>query len=362
LMTADPALSDCPPKSSLALLSRVAAAMAATLEPAEVLARGVESLVEATNASCGEAYLLTETGPELQLLHGCEGACPFRDRLEQMAARAAASGEPVRNGGLIALPILREGRVHAVYGLSLPPGAAAPDGCFLNAVCHLTTLALDHAELMQELERREAQRVRLLRKWLGAQEEERRRVGQALHDEVGGVLTGALLALRLAEKDPARLEEVRTVLGRALDEVRRLSRELRPAALDDLGLGRALERHLHEFERHTGINTTAVIEPPRLGRAAEAALFRIAQEALTNVARHAGAQNVSLLLRPEGENLVLEIADDGRGFVPDPGGDSLGLAGMRERAEQLDGEFTIDSSPGKGCRVRVEVPLARVVD
>jgi len=361
-MTTELALGDCPPESRLASLSRVAAAMAATLKPAEVLARGVESLVEATGAICGEAYVLTDDGPELLILRGCEGNCPFKRSLEQMAAASAAKGAPVRNQNLVALPIKRQDRVQAVYGLSFRENAPTPDGCFLNAVCHLTTLALDHAELMQELERREAQRVRLLRKWLGAQEEERRRVGQALHDEVGGVLTGALLALRLAEKDPARLEEVRTVLGRALDEVRRLSRELRPAALDDLGLGRALERHLREFEHHTGINTVAVIEPPRLGRAAEAALFRIAQEALTNVARHAEAQSVSLLLRPEGENLVLEIADDGRGFVPDPAGDSLGLAGMRERAEQLDGEFTIESSPGKGCRVRVEVPLARVAD
>ncbi len=361
-MTADPALSNCPPESNLASLSRVAAAMAATLEPGEVLARGVEALIEATGAVCGEAYVLTDSGPELQVLRGCEGSCPFKEQLSRMAAQAAESGTPVRNHGLIALPIKRDGNVHAVYGLSLREDAAAPDGCFLNAVCHLTTLALDHAELMQELERREAQRVHLLRKWLGAQEEERRRVGQALHDEVGGVLTGALLALRLAEKDPSRLDEVRSVLGRALDEVRRLSRELRPAALDDLGLGRALERHLREFEHHTGIKTQATINPPRLGRSAQAALFRIAQEALTNVARHAEAANVRLRLEAKGETLVLEISDDGRGFVPAAGGDSLGLAGMRERAEQLDGSFSIESSPGHGCVVRVEVPLARVLD
>jgi len=155
---------------------------------------------------------------------------------------------------------------------------------------------------------------------------------------------------------------VRAVLGRALDEVRRLSRELRPAALDDLGLGRALERHLREFENHTGIKVRASINPPRLGRSAQAALFRIAQEALTNVARHAEAGNVSVRLEPEGENLILEIADDGRGFVPDGNDDTLGLAGMRERAEQLDGTFTITSRPGRGCTVRVEVPLARVLD
>ena len=361
-MTADPALSNCPPGSNLASLSRVAAAMAATLEPGEVLARGVEALIEATGAICGEAYVLTETGPELLVLRGCDGSCPFKEQLTQMATQAATNAAPVRNRGLIALPIKRKGNVQAVYGLSLGEDSPTPDGCFLNAVCHLTTLALDHAELMQELERREAQRVHLLRKWLGAQEEERRRVGQALHDEVGGVLTGALLALRLAEKDPARLDEVRTVLGRALDEVRRLSRELRPAALDDLGLGRALERHLREFEHHTGIKTTAKVSLPRLGRSAQAALFRIAQEALTNVARHAEANKVAVRLEPEGETLILEIADDGRGFVPDQGGDSLGLAGMRERAEQLDGTFAITSSPGHGCAIRVEVPLARILD
>jgi len=361
-MESDPALSNCPSESNLASLSRVAAAMAATLEPAEVLARGVEALIDATGALCGEAYVLTDGGPKLLVLSGCEGKCPFKEQLASMAVQAANNGQPARSHNLIALPIKREEKVLAVYGLSLHTDTPAPDGCFLNAVCHLTTLALDHAELMQELERREAQRIRLLRKWLGAQEEERRRVGQALHDEVGGVLTGALLALRLAEKDPTRLQEVRSVLGRALDEVRRLSRELRPAALDDLGLGRALERHLREFEHHTGIKTTAKINLPRLRRPAQAAIFRIVQEALTNVARHAKASKVNLILETAGDKLILEIVDNGRGFIITGNSNTLGLAGMRERAEQLEGSFSIKSSPGRGCTIRVEVPVARVLD
>ena len=356
-MVHDRTLDACPPDSRLSALSQVAAAMAATLDPGEVLARGIAALVETTGALCGEAYRVQQGTLELEVVRGCQGPCPLKDRLEGVAREAATSGRAVREGRLVALPVQLRGQVRGVYGLSLAEGADAPDGCFLSAVGHMTALALDHAELVDELERREEQRVRLLRKWLGAQEEERRRVGQALHDEVGGVLTGALLALRLAERDPAQLAEVRKALGQALDEVRRLSRELRPAALDDLGLGRALERHLREFAARTGLEVEAEIAPPRLDPATQVALFRIAQEALTNVARHAQASRVRVRLAPEADRLVLAIEDDGRGFAPDRTRPSLGLAGMRERAEQLEGRFEVESAPGRGTRVQVEVPL-----
>jgi len=357
-MVTDLSLSDCPGGSRLAALGRVAAAMARTFDPVEVLERGVEALIASTNAVCGEAYRTGPNGPELEVVRGCRGVCPFKERLEQVAQSAAQRAEPVREGTLIGLPVLGAQGVRGVFGLSLGKDADEVDGCFLNAVTHLTALALDHAELVQELERREAQRIRLLRKWLGAQEEERRRVGQALHDEVGGILTGALLVLRLAENDPQQLVELRKVLGQALEEVRRLSRELRPAALDDLGLEHALERHLREFEARTGLRVHRRLRVPPLSRPAQVALFRIAQEALTNVARHANARKVDVRLEPEAGHLVLEVRDDGCGFRPDAASDTLGLAGIRERAEQLEGRLRIESEAGKGTRLRVEVPLA----
>ena len=361
-MDTDLALAECPGGHRLAALSRVAAAMAETFEPARVLERSIEALIEATDARCGEAYQVGPDGPALEVVRGCRGVCPFKRRLEGLAREAARRREPVREGSLVAFPVLREGEVRGVFGLDLGEEREGVDGCFLGAVGHLTALALDHAELVREFERREAERVRLLRKWLGAQEEERRRVGQALHDEVGGILTGALLALRLAKSDPERLEEVRKVLGQALDEVRRLSRELRPAALDDLGLERALRRHLQEFAGRTGIRVHARIDPPKLDRARQVALFRIAQEALTNVARHAQAENVWVTLEPRGNRLVLEVRDDGEGFDPERTADTLGLAGMRERAEQLEGRLQIVSVRGEGTRVLAEVPLAGGAD
>ncbi|HGY09897.1 MAG TPA: sensor histidine kinase [Oceanithermus profundus] len=361
-MNTDPALADCPGGHRLEALSRVAAAMAASFDPLEVLDRGVEALVEATGAHCGEAYQVGPDGLELEVVRGCQGACPFQRELERIARRAAYEGTPVRSGGLVALPAVSGGRVRGVFGLSLPPDAADLDGCFLSAVGHLTALALDHAELVRELERRDAQRARLLRKWLSAQEEERRRVGQALHDEVGGILTGALLALRLAERDPEHLGEVREVLGQALDEVRRLSRELRPAALDDLGLERALERHLREFAQRTGLRVRPRLDIPRLERPVQLALFRIVQEALTNVARHAGATTVWVTLAPRDDRLWLEVRDDGAGFDPETTTPSLGLAGMRERAEQIEGTFRVETGPAQGTRIVVEVPLAGRAD
>lgn len=212
-------------------------------------------------------------------------------------------------------------------------------------------------------------RTRLLAQVITAQEDERRRIARDLHDEVGQSLTSLLLGLRSIPKPDmpgqAGAEELRRIAVTVLAEVRRLARGLRPAVLDDLGLGAALERYAADFTQATGINVRREVSDDlgRLPGAVETALYRIVQEALTNAAKHAAARGVRVVVarRPAAVEAVVE--DDGRGFdtvavARRPAGDNLGLAGMRERAALVGGEVTFESRPGRGTRVTIRIPLS----
>jgi len=208
-----------------------------------------------------------------------------------------------------------------------------------------------------------------------ALEEERTRIAREIHDELGQQLTGlkmdvAWLGSRIARlHDPAapdlvaKTQAMRELVDAAVQAVRRTATALRPLLLDDLGLVAALEWLTGEFTARTRIPCSFAADEParRCDRAVATALFRIAQEALTNVARHAGATQVAVRLRPEAGGLVLEVRDDGRGIAPDGGGGerSLGVLGMQERARLLGGDVSVSSRPGQGTTVRARVPLAR---
>lgn len=205
---------------------------------------------------------------------------------------------------------------------------------------------------------------------LQAQEEERRRLARELHDEAAQALTSLLVRLRLLERahNPEeaqiRVHELRELTAQALEEVRRVALDLRPTILDDLGLGPALEWRVDEFNRSGEVQATAEIAAPdrRLPRDIELALYRVGQEALSNVARHADARQVTVRLAAQPEELVLTIADDGRGLSPAPQErpSGLGLVGMRERMAMVGGRLDIQSAPGRGVTVRATVPLAGV--
>src|SRR3954449_3330274 len=173
------------------------------------------------------------------------------------------------------------------------------------------------------LDRLEAERQESGRRVLAAQEAERVAVARDLHDEVGQVLTGVLLQLNaISEAAPAQrddLDEARQSVRRALDEVRRISRELRPEMLDQLGLVSALTELASSFARVSGIDVERHLAPlPKLAPEVELAVYRIAQESLTNVARHAGATQVTLTVQPSHDSIVLRITDDGCGFGGPP--------------------------------------------
>jgi two-component system, NarL family, sensor histidine kinase UhpB len=209
------------------------------------------------------------------------------------------------------------------------------------------------------LDRLEAERNAASAHALAAQEGERQRIARELHDEIGQSLTVVLLGLkRVADQAPDDLrEELRGVaegVRSTLDEVRGVARRLRPGVLSDLGLHSALSALSSEFSEASGVPVRRRVEvPPGLDGDVELVLYRIAQEGLTNVARHADATGVDLALRPEPAGLTLRIRDDGRGGVNREG---AGIRGMRERALLVGARLTVASPPGKGTEVVLVVP------
>jgi signal transduction histidine kinase len=205
---------------------------------------------------------------------------------------------------------------------------------------------------------------------MAAQEEERRRLARELHDELGQSLTAVNAYLWLIEKElpesqatqRGRAGEARRLVSKTLAEMRELSHLLRPSTLDDLGLVPSLDSHLKAFADQHQIATSFTADdlPERMPAAVETALYRITQEALTNVARHSGARRVRVTLARAGGELRLEIADDGRGLPVRAGGprSGNGLVGIRERVHALGGTMTIGSESGVRLSVRMPLPPA----
>jgi two-component system, NarL family, sensor histidine kinase UhpB len=216
-------------------------------------------------------------------------------------------------------------------------------------------------DMLDRLERGRRQAARMA---LRAQEAEKSRVGRELHDEVGQTLTAAMLqAERAAEGDPRfaaeELARVAAALRTSLDDVRRIARELRPEALDDLGLVNALIALCSRLDLEDGPRVRRDLRGklPPLPDEVELVVYRVAQESLTNVLRHARASEAVVRLQAGAEQLILEVRDDGRGMPADIPRDTAGLSGMRERAMLIDAQLAIDSEPGAGTSVRLVVPL-----
>lgn len=218
----------------------------------------------------------------------------------------------------------------------------------------------------------DAKLKKLTQRVFDAQEEERGRVARELHDGISQILVGVRYALdnarrrleRGADNAAEPLGKGIDSLGEAISEVRRISRDLRPGALDDLGLGPALKTLTEEFEARTGIACTfeTVVFRNRLDNDARIALYRIAQEALTNVERHAGASRVAMDLRGHRQGATLMVTDNGQGLPANrrahtPG---LGLRNMQERMDQLGGTFDLSPASGGGTTIRATVPLTHM--
>jgi two-component system sensor histidine kinase UhpB len=216
------------------------------------------------------------------------------------------------------------------------------------------------------LDRLESERQQSGRRVLAAQEAERIGIARDLHDEVGQLLTGVLLQLNsIAEAAPAHrreLDETRQAVRQALDEVRRISSELRPEMLEQLGLVSALTELSTTFARVSGVRVERRFDPglPKLSAEAELAVYRIAQEGLTNVGRHAAATEVTIALERGPGSVVLRVSDDGRGFDGAPQ-EHGGLRSMRERALLIDGALAVKPGRSGGVEIRLDVPALAAV-
>jgi signal transduction histidine kinase len=275
------------------------------------------------------------------------------------------------------VPLLSKDRVLGVMSLV----GTAPSGGWVFAQDSLETLtaigrqvgvAVENASLYEELSHTEALRRQLLERGIDLQEEERKRIARELHDQTSQRLTSILMTLgALGEAESlaevrAHVADLRDMAAQTLEEVHDLALELRPRLLDDLGLLAGLQHCLGEFRDRYRVPADFQVlglDENRLPPRVETALFRIAQESLTNVARHAQASNVGVLLENRDTSVILIVEDDGRGFdVSRVMGahvheGNLGLYGMRERASLLGGTLTIESTPQEGTSIFVEIPL-----
>lgn len=243
----------------------------------------------------------------------------------------------------------------------------------LITIGHQISTAIENAILYRELRHKEEIRRDGLRMAILAQEDERRRIARELHDQTSQVLTGASAMIEASvaalpedyENVKETLKHARLSLTHMLFDVRNIIYELRPTMLDDLGLVAAARWHAEEFLGRAGIlaHFETKGRKRKLSRPVETALFRIIQEATTNIVKHAGANNVTIRLEYSKDWLTLHIIDDGKGFDlqsalnPRDGKRGLGLVSMKERTEILNGTFTVESKPGKGTHTVIKIPM-----
>jgi signal transduction histidine kinase len=238
------------------------------------------------------------------------------------------------------------------------------DPRFSSADLRLAEQFANRAAIAVDLSRRVARDA--LRRVVSGQELERRRLARELHDETGQALTSILLGLRAVEEADSPDEmstaasDLRELVVGTLQDVRRLAVQLRPKALDDFGLVAAVEHLVQTFSEGTAIRVDleAQLGDKRLPAEVETTLYRIVQEALTNIVKHAGASRVSVLLVRRSTSATVVIEDDGQGFDPaELREEGMGIIGMRERVELHEGRLTVESTPGSGATLVAEVPL-----
>lgn len=290
---------------------------------------------------------------------------PLR-RLALLSAGLAA-GDDVPSRGQDEIASLARGVTRMADRLSQSREELAAAAVKLEAEAHV--LAERNARLAQL----DAERALLLEKIITAQEDERKRLARELHDQTGQSLTSLLVGLKYVEGakslDDMRLRtaDLKKLTVQTLEEVHQLSLALRPAMLDDLGLVVALRSLVQDFGAQHGLQATLHADPlsRRLPPQFEVTLYRVVQEALTNVAKYAQASRVDVALRADGTRLRLTVVDDGVGFEPTAvgggGRERLGLMGMGERAALIGGRFELDAAPGRGTRLAIEVEVPKEV-
>jgi signal transduction histidine kinase len=383
----------------LQALYNLTSALARTRSVERILVATIEQVASMFSAEGMAAVLWDENGKTCA--HGAvrgtardlwgeaQGTNPANDLLWE--AMRAASGPVVLTGtevqaqggvwgqtgatGLVAVPVGQQ-PIGALIVLCAPEQAAmAANVNLLSAFAQQMGAAVENVHLLEQMAWARMQLRQLTGRVVQVQEEERRRIARELHDEVGQTLTGLKLNLAALEAflpdQPTTLHEQladsRALLESMMEEIRGLALELRPAALDDLGLVPALRDYVGGFIKRTSLNVTSDMDATigRLPEQMETALYRIIQEAMTNIVRHAAARHVQVILRPNGDEVYACVADDGRGFDTTRrlkaavAEGRMGLLGIQERVALLGGRVKITAAPGNGTRVEIYLPRQR---
>ena len=280
----------------------------------------------------------------------------------------------VRRG--VNVPIIYDHVCYGVVGVTGEPAQASPYARLATKFVTAMLSSLTHKEQwLQVLKEKQRMRSLLLNQLIEVQEEERKRIARELHDETSQALTAALLNLRALAgslDEPAlqqKVLEVRDIVSGALDSIQYMTISLRPRLLDQLGLLPALRKHIETYKKRYPIEIdfqiSGITAGTRFFPEIEISIYRIIQEAMNNIMKHAGAASLSIYLSHTGRLLQLQIKDDGIGFdlsilkQQQLQHNSLGIIGMKERIKLLNGQFHISSYPGKGTQITVNIPLPK---
>lgn len=268
----------------------------------------------------------------------------------------------------LGVPLFARGTVAGLFSLSKQEVRYFNDEHVkvAEALSSQASVAVENAILFEQMQAATERMQTLSRRLVEVQENERRTVARELHDEAGQALVSLRYGLQLLERETggdgvaARVAELKQTTDAVIDSLHRLAGALRPASLDLVGLDAALRQYLRSIESKWGLTVrfkARGLKGERLPAAVETALYRVVQEAVTNVVRHASATRVDVLAERRDGRVVVVVEDDGKGFAPGTAGgaEHLGLVGMRERAEALGGTLTIESAPGEGTTIAVEV-------
>lgn len=382
----------------LQTLNTIANALSQSLDLEEVLGRGLKQVMDAFKAEAGWVQLVDkETGAlVLAAQHGLSprvlaetshtlpgqgltgtvaklGVPVVAAELAQDARFVTKSAQQEGWHSFASAPLKSKDRVLGVVAvLGRQPGQfSEQDLQLLASIGSQMGVASDNAMLYKEIQQKEATRGELLHKVIAAQEEERKRIARELHDDTSQALAALVMTLDSAVvadgSEPARgrLLHMKELAVRTLDELHQIILDLRPSMLDDLGLVSAIRWYAESRLESQGIKVSFETsgDEQRLPSQMETALFRVVQEAITNIAKHAEADNVVISLEFNHSTISIEVEDDGRGFdiaslsrAADKSG-GLGLMGMKERIGLLDGTLTLDSEPSRGTRLSIKVPL-----
>ena len=268
----------------------------------------------------------------------------------------------------LGVPLFARGAVAGLFSLSKKEVRYFNDEHVkvAEALSSQASVAVENAVLFEQMQAATARMQTLSRRLVEVQENERRTVARELHDEAAQALVSLRYGLQLLERETggegvaARVADLKQTTDAVIDSLHRLAAALRPASLDLVGLDAALRQHLRSIESKWGLTVrfkARGLKGERLPAAVETTLYRVVQEAVTNVVRHASATRVDVLVERRDGRVVAMVEDDGKGFAPATvlGTECLGLIGMRERAEALGGSLTVESAPGEGTTIAVEV-------